>query len=213
MAEQSGNVDASRARQRNPPGQGARLRDDIVESAVRLLARGIAPAALSLRAVAREAQITAPAIYPHFAGIDELLVAVVARRFSEFSAALTEAVDALPQPHTHRDELSARCRAYLRFGLARWREYELLFSRGDAYGDMAYEDSAGEIAFNQLARSIAAVRPDADSVAIASVLWPALHGLVLARLELTGFPWLPVEDQIDQIIEGLVIRAPSRSGE
>ena len=43
---------ATRTRQRNPRGQGERLRDDIIEAASRLLADPAAPP-LTLRAVAR----------------------------------------------------------------------------------------------------------------------------------------------------------------
>ncbi len=199
---------ASKTRPRNPPGQGSRLRDDIVAAAARLLSRGTSPSALSLRAVAKEAQITAPAIYAHFNGLNELLSAVVTRRFTEFSAALTAAVDALPAPRSHRDELSARALAYCRFGLERRGDYELLFGRGEAYGGVAYESSAGESAFTDLVMSVAAVRPDADSEAIAALLWPALHGLVYARLELVDFPWPPLNAQVERLIDGLVMAAP-----
>lgn len=196
-------------RRRNPPGQGSRLRDEIVDAAALLLAHGTAPAALSLRAVAKQAGITAPAIYPHFAGMGELLSAVVSLRFSEFTAALTDAVDALPVDHTPHDELAARALAYCRFGLTRRGDYELLFGRGEAHGGVAYENSAGERAFNDLVASVAqAVHTDADPFAIAALLWPALHGLVYARLELAGFPWPPLTTQVGQLIDALVIRTP-----
>lgn len=201
------------ARQRNPPGQGSRLRDDIVDAAVRLLSAGKSPSALSLRAVAKEAQITAPAIYAHFDGLNELLSAVVARRFADFSFSLTTAVDALPASHSPRDELSARALAYCRFGLERRGDYELLFGRGEAYGGVAYESSAGESAFTDLVISVATVRPDADCEAIAAVLWPALHGLVYARLELVDFPWPPVNAQVERLIDGLVMAAPPRQAD
>jgi AcrR family transcriptional regulator len=172
---------------------------------MRLLAHGVSPAALSLRAVAREARITAPAIYPHFAGMDELLSAVVTRRFADFSDLLMDAVESLPGRHTPRDELLARCLAYCRFGLERRSDYELLFGRGEAHGGIAYENSAGQSAFSDLVNSVAEVRTDADSTAIAAVLWPALHGLVYARLELTDFPWPPLIDQVERLIDGLVV--------
>lgn len=179
-----------------------------MDAAARLLADGKSPSALSLRAVAREAGITAPAIYAHFTGMDDLLTAVVARRFAEFSAALNDAVDALPASRTARDELAARTLAYCRFGLDRRGDYELLFGRGEAYGGVAYENSAGQSAFTDLVASVAAVRPDADAVAIAAVLWPALHGLVYARLELAGFPWPSLPAQVERLLDGLVMGAP-----
>lgn len=171
---------------------------------MRLLAAGTSPSTLSLRAVAKEAHVTAPAIYPHFAGMDELLSAVVERRFTDFTAALDDTVTALPPGSSPRDELSARTLAYCRFGLERRGDYELLFGRSEAYGGVPYENSAGEAAFTDLVSTVAKVRPDADSFAISAVLWPALHGLVHARIELEGFPWPPLAEQVDLLIDGLV---------
>src|SRR5215469_8594971 len=69
-------------RQRNPRGQGERLRDDIVEAASRLLADPAAPP-LTLRAVAREAGVAATSVYLHFDDIQSLILAVADRRFGE----------------------------------------------------------------------------------------------------------------------------------
>ena len=70
------------ARQRNPRGQGERLRDDIIEAASRLLADPASPP-LTLRAVAREAGVAATSVYLHFDDIASLVLAVSARRFGE----------------------------------------------------------------------------------------------------------------------------------
>jgi AcrR family transcriptional regulator len=194
-------------RRRNPPGAGARLREDIMNATMGLLASGASPATLSLRSVARAAHVTAPAIYAHFSGMDDLLAAVVTRRFADFTALLDGAVNALPPTHTAQDELIARVTAYCQFGLERPGDYELLFGRGEAYGGVPYENSAGQQAFTDLVTSVTAVRPDADGFGIAAVLWPAMHGLVCARRELAGFPWPPLTDQIRRVIDGLVVGA------
>ncbi len=196
-------------RQRNASGQGGLLRDDIVDAAIRLLADDTPPSALSLRAVAREARITAPAIYAHFSGLHELLAVVVTRRFADFAAALDSAERALPEPRDPLEVLRARTLAYCAYGLQRQGDYELLFGNGDAYGGVPYENSAGETAFLDLVTRVRQTRPDADAQAIAAVLWPALHGLVSARRELADFPWPPLDDQVDRLIDGLVVRAPS----
>src|SRR5260370_15920122 len=69
-------------RQRNPRGQGERLRDDIIEAASRLLADPATPP-LTLRGVAREAGVAATSVYLHLADIDALILAVAQRRFGE----------------------------------------------------------------------------------------------------------------------------------
>lgn len=201
---------APATRRRNAPGEGSLLRAEIVDATARLLDAGAAPLSLSLRAIAAEAGITAPAIYAHFAGVREILAEIVARRFAEFSAAMDGAADALPSPHSARDELLARASAYCAFGLQRRSDYDLMFSQVKAHGVDAYADSAGQRSFDEFVKAVTAVRPDADGFAAAAVLWPALHGLVLARHELPGFPWPPLADQLERLIDGLVMAAPRR---
>ena len=72
----------TRTRQRNPRGQGERLRDDIIEAASALMANPAAPP-LTLRAVAREAGVAATSVYLHFDSIESLVLAVADRRFGE----------------------------------------------------------------------------------------------------------------------------------
>src|SRR5215468_10258242 len=82
-------------RQRNPRGQGERLRDDIIEAASRLLADPAAPP-LTLRAVAREVGVAATSVYLHFDDIESLFLAVIDRRFSELVRVQDEIGDAEP---------------------------------------------------------------------------------------------------------------------
>jgi len=72
----------TKPRQRNPRGQGERLRDDIIEAASRLLADPAAPP-LTLRAVAREVGVAATSVYLHFDDIESLILAVADRLFTE----------------------------------------------------------------------------------------------------------------------------------
>ena len=72
----------TKTRQRNPRGQGERLRDDIIEAASALLADPAAPP-LTLRAVAREVGVAATSVYLHFDDIDSLTLAVVNHLFDE----------------------------------------------------------------------------------------------------------------------------------
>ena len=56
-------------RTRNKRGEGAQLRTDIVRAAARLLDEGTEQN-VTLRSVAREAGVSAPSIYSHFADTD-----------------------------------------------------------------------------------------------------------------------------------------------
>ena len=55
-------ADTSQPRQRNPRGTGERLRDELIDAAVRVLAARGDTERLSIRAVAAEAQVSPPAV-------------------------------------------------------------------------------------------------------------------------------------------------------
>jgi AcrR family transcriptional regulator len=67
-------------RTRNPRGEGGRLREEIVAAASRLIEEK-GEEAVTLRAIARSAGITAPSIYAYFEDLDEVLEAMVANTF------------------------------------------------------------------------------------------------------------------------------------
>ena len=114
----------TKVRQRNPRGQGERLRDDIIEAASRLLADPAAPP-LTLRAVAREAGVAATSVYLHFDDIESLVRAVADRRFGELARLQDEARDADADPC---QRVRAGSLAYCEFGLAHPGHYQVMFT-------------------------------------------------------------------------------------
>src|ERR1700749_2471541 len=86
----------TRIRQRNPRGQGERLRDDIIEAASRLLADPAAPP-LTLRAVAREVGVPATSVYLHFAGIESLTLAVAFHLSGDLTRRQDESTESDPR--------------------------------------------------------------------------------------------------------------------
>src|SRR6516225_10780990 len=118
-------------RQRNPRGQGERLRDDIIEAASRLLADPAAPP-LSLRAVAREVGVAATSVYLHFDDIESLVRAVASRRFTDLIRAQDAARADLDDPC---DRLRAACLMYCEFGLAHPGHYQVTFTNPLPVGD------------------------------------------------------------------------------
>jgi AcrR family transcriptional regulator len=81
---------------------------------------------LSMRAVARAAGISAPAVYLHFADRDQLLAAAVSESWDQLARSLEHAARRTgSQPALER--LIAQLRAYLRYALRSPTRYELLF--------------------------------------------------------------------------------------
>src|SRR5918997_837619 len=103
-----------RTRERNPQGEGARLRDELIAAAGRLLARDGDVDALSLRGVAREAGVAAPSVYLHFASKGDLLRAFVGSHFAARQRAIETSV---PSGYAPASRLLAGCLAYCRYAV------------------------------------------------------------------------------------------------
>jgi len=110
----------------NPKGQGSRLREELLEAANRVLAKG-GHAALTLRAVAREANVTAPAIYLHFKDIEELTWDLLLLTWRELAAEMEAADDAVAEQGPLA-RLEAQLAAYVDFATSNPTRYELLFA-------------------------------------------------------------------------------------
>jgi AcrR family transcriptional regulator len=110
----------------NRRGDGQRLRAEIIDAAMRLLAT-VPASALSLRAIAREARITAPAIYLQFDSRDEIIFELVYTAWQELADTMA-AADRDVESDGPEAQLHAQVRAYLSFALASPTRYELLFT-------------------------------------------------------------------------------------
>jgi AcrR family transcriptional regulator len=193
-----------RTRERNPHGEGARLRDELIAAAGRLLAGDSDVEALSLRGVAREAGVAAPSVYLHFASKKELLRAVVGSHFAALQRAIETGVDSGYDPASR---LLAGCLAYCRYAVEQPRSYEFLFDtpRPD-WKDSGFAGSPGAAAFQTLVDGVrvcitAGVARPGDPFRVATDIWSALHGTASLRRATTGFPWPPLEDQVRGMLE------------
>ena len=191
-------------RQRNPRGQGERLRDDIIESASRLLADPAAPP-LTLRAVAREAGVAATSVYLHFDDIQSLILAVADRRFGELTQLQDDAQDQGTDPC---QRVRAGCLAYCEFGLASPGHYQLMFARPLPLRDYTPEHFPGWKSFQQLISRVAAcigVDPeDPQAFFTAQLIWQQMHGIVSLRISRSKFPWPPLEPTVRTAVDRLL---------
>jgi len=83
------------------------------------------PAALSLRAIARELGITAPAIYNYFPSRDDLVTTLIVDAYHSLAETLAEAGDS--EQNNHTEAILAGFRAYRGWALAHSAEYSLIF--------------------------------------------------------------------------------------
>ena len=208
------------ARQRNARGEGSRLRDDLLAGAQRILERTGSEDDVTLRAVAREAGVSAPSIYAHFADSGAILDALVQSAFEEFSALLRQARDQAPST----DRLLAICQAYVSFGIEHPERYLTLFGRRRgaerdqllAAGSFSFAGSKGAQAFAVLSDTIAESYGGTPESAIqdATLLWAALHGYVTLRAGSPKFPWFAADDDICRaLVERVALVARQRAEE
>ena len=117
------------------PSRRERARDATtaeIKATARALLVADGPEAVTLRAIAREMGMTAPALYRYFDSHEELVGAVCLDLLAEITGTLEAARDTvgLDDPH---GRLLATCRAFRRWSLSHTREFQLVFaSAGDA---------------------------------------------------------------------------------
>jgi AcrR family transcriptional regulator len=198
----------SSPRTRNPRGQGERLREEIVQAADGLLAESGDAQRLSLRGVAKRVGIAATSIYSHFADVDHLKVVLVERGFADLDAARDTASEGIDDP---AQALLARLRAYAHWALEHPGRYRLMFGP-ELPPSLAFdaEHSPGRRAFGTLVRGIercqqagVCSRGD-DPFYVASLVWAAVHGLVILQLDRPRFPWAPLDEMVDEAVGRLV---------
>lgn len=208
----------------NPRGEGSRLRGEIVAAATVLLQEGSA-ASVTLRAVARGAGITAPAIYRHFPDVDAILRAVVDAAFDDLEQQLRAAGEGREDPV---DRLHAVCRGYLAFADQHPERYRLMLggawdaAAGADEGQRADRSRIGLDAFQVLVDGIAdcaraGASASVDAFADATGLWVGVHGLAGLRQTASLFPW--PEGLVDDLVTtlarlqpGAAVRPAGRDG-
>jgi AcrR family transcriptional regulator len=211
MSREERPIESGDGRQRNPRGQGSRLREEIIDAASRLLERTGRDTSITLRAVAREAGVAAPSIYSHFDSPAEILGAVLSRALIGFATTLRTAAEDIEPA---RAKLIERSLAYIRFAREQPRRYRFLFERTapDSIDEVLQPGSdvlaQCELAFGAFIGVVAQAQTeaglqDAEPATDATLLWAALHGYIVLRTSNPDVPW-PDSDNI--VVERLINR-------
>lgn len=175
-------------------------RDLVVDTARAQLERD-GSAELSLRAVARELGVTAPALYAYVADKNELLAAVAAGHFER----LIERFEAVEEtdPIQRVREVS---RAYVDHALASPALFRLLFNYSPTEAGEVEAFPPAARAFEVASRAMAAAR-DAGLLRpievdrACTVMWAATHGVAEILLMGFGFDRAAADDLIETTID------------
>lgn len=199
---------APRVRRRNPRGEGGRLRDELIDAASDLMAQHGNADAATIRAVARQAGVSAPSVYLHFPDRDALVQAVVEQRFHDLTDAVEAARTAAGADAGAGELLVAGCQGYVNYGLTHPGHYRVLFDT--PIGSFAETTaSAATAAFGTLVDGVAAVQAageagPGDPFTLATTVWTAMHGMVSLRLTNPAFAWPPIEEMLSAVLTGVV---------
>ena len=158
------------------------LRRALIGAARQLLERE-GPAALSLRAVAREAGVSPAAPYHHFKDKSELLDAVADEGWALVGHAMSEAIAEAPD----EDRLIPVVLAYVCFARAQPALYRVMYDAAREKADLPMQAHAGEDSPYALVRETlvceGAHPTDIDVDLAITGAWCAAHGLA----EMAGF--------------------------
>jgi AcrR family transcriptional regulator len=194
-------------RPRAKRGEGERLRTEILEAASELLIKTGDEASVSVRAVAQAVGVTAPSIYLHFQDRAQLLIAVCQRQYEQLDEFIQARVNAVGDP---LEQLKARARAYIEFGVEHPEHYRVLFMNKTArVVDLAGGGrQASETGFHRLVdnvqRAIAAgaIR-HRDTLFVSTAMWSLVHGVVALAVTLPHYPQGTTLDELVDYVLGV----------
>ena len=177
--------------------------DAIVGRAVEIV-EADGPDALSLRGLARDLGVSAPALYDHIRSKDDLLRQVAAAGYAELASrwSMLAEVDVV-------ERLRASSHAYVAFALERPGLFQVMFRFRPALveGPGEVEDPTATALFEQALVTIEQAVADgrlggAPPLELALGLWAATHGVAVVLSmspELTKETWL-----VDLVVDGLL---------
>jgi AcrR family transcriptional regulator len=172
-------------RQRNQRGEGARLKDELIEAAMRILDRS-PDAQLSLRMVAKEAGVAAPSVYRHFTDVRAMMAEIARVCWAQMGENVVTAAQDCAEDKA-LDALKAKMSAYVRYAMERPSRYQLLFAR--SYDPEHNIDGPLRPAFRPVRKTIEAIAvsggkvPAQDSFTAALLIISLAHGrIALAHL-------------------------------
>lgn len=190
------------ARRRNPRGEGWRLREDLLKAAGDLLDEGVSPDVMSLREIARRAQVSPMAPYRHFDDVHALLDEVMRQRFAEFRDQLVSDQGTDPEAGP-AERLRALCERYVAYGRANPTTYHVLFDSSFlAAGDQ--RELPGVDLFERVETLVAACAKTPNTRAATRVLWCGLHGVVSLPGRGTFVGWADDAELIGDLLDAVI---------
>lgn len=163
---------------------------------------------MSMRRIAKQANVSATSIYLHFKNKDDLLLTLIEESIEHLKSELLEVLDSSADLITQLEMIARR---YVDYALQNPQEYEIIYMvrpeempkyPKEKFMDVrsAYE-LIGEIIREGTRKDIIEVE---DSLISAYTLWAQIHGVVSVIINKRLDTRIPQEQFIDQAIEHIV---------
>lgn len=193
-------------RARNRRGEGALLREDILDAASQLLVDLGDEEKVTMRAVAAAVGVSPPSVYLHFPDKDTLIFAVCQQLFAALDEAIETATVGLDDPF---DRMRARALAYARFGVEHPEHYRVLFMQKpeaapEGFGSEQLMESA---AFAHLLENVVdllatgQLEPGLEAFPLAIELWALVHGCTSLLISHPNLGLPPVDQLVGHACE------------
>lgn len=173
----------------------------VLDAAIEIIAVD-GPDALSMREVARRADISHQAPYHHFTDRAGILAAISEEGFRAFAAEFRTTLSSSSSP------LTDCLRTYVRFAMEHKGHFRVMF-RSDICGVETHEPTraAADEAFLALLDFAALVNPAAaqgpDAIALPALLWSQAHGLATLLIDGPLRNKLPPELTVDALVDSV----------
>ena len=190
-------------RARNRRGEGALLRQDILDAASQLLVELGDEEKVTMRSVAAAVGVSPPSVYLHFPDKDTLIFAVCQQLFAALDQAIEGATGAVADPF---DRMRGRALAYARFGVEHPEHYRVLFMQKpeaapEGFGSEQLMESA---AFAHLLENVVELlatgrlEPGLEAFPLAVELWALVHGCTSLLISHPNLGLPPVDQLVGQ---------------
>lgn len=179
------------------------LRAALLTTAMGMLERG---ESFSIRAVAREAGVSATAPYRHFPDRDALESALAAQGLRDLKGDLSRDRD-LPATVEELADLGA---AYVGFALRRPALFRLMFGNECDHESEERVQAAAEV-HELLAAAITGVFPDSDPIDLALGGWGLVHGMACLYLD-RKLANVSIDNTLAQVRSSLIAVLTAQSG-
>jgi AcrR family transcriptional regulator len=159
---------------------------------------------LSVRGLARQLDVTAPAIYDHMESKDAVLRAVAASGYDELRTAYSTTAD------TAIDRMRERAIAYVEFARTRPELFRLMFMFRptaiaiEADNELGAATDVFETGVDDVRQAIAdGAVVDRDPIRVTLTLWAAIHGVATVSIVAPPVADAVAADVIDAMLRGL----------